>query len=131
MLTGPEYRELLELRRPVQEQEQTIGQQSHQPRQQQIRIGNLTQALLHAGKKLSGPSAEVIQTEGQMILPGQEELLHSLRQSQEETVITEHKRKARQPGVRAEMIAALPAEAERCINVYKSREKKKGNKINP
>ena len=44
-----------------------------------------------------------------------EELLHSLKRGQEEIVITEHKRKARQPGVRAEMIAALPVEVERCI----------------
>lgn len=29
MLTGPEYQELLELRRLVQEQKQTIEQQSH------------------------------------------------------------------------------------------------------
>ena len=33
MLTGPEYQELLELRRLVQEQEQTIEQQSHSTRQ--------------------------------------------------------------------------------------------------
>ncbi len=115
MLTGPEYQELLELRRLVQEQEQTIEQQSHQLRQQQTQIENLTQALLHARKKLFGPSTEVTQIEGQMNLFGQEELLHSLRQDQEEIVITEHKRKARQPGVRAEMIAALPVEVERCI----------------
>ncbi len=50
-----------------------------------------------------------------MSLFEQEELLHSLRQGQEEIVITEHKRKARQPGVRVEMIAALPVEVERCI----------------
>ena len=115
MLTGPEYQELLELRRLVQEQEQKIEHQSHQLRQQQIQIENLTQALLHARKKLFGPSTEVTQTEGQMSLFEQEELLHSLRQGQEEIVITEHKRKARQPGVRAEMIAALPVEVERCI----------------
>ena len=115
MLTGPEYQELLELRRLVQEQEQKIEQQSQQLRQQQTQIENLTQALLHARKKLFGPSTEVTQTEGQMSLFEQEELLHSLRQGQEEIVITEHKRKARQPGVRAEMIAALPVEVERCI----------------
>ena len=78
MLTGPEYQELLELRRLVQEQEQKIEHQSHQLRQQQIQIENLTQALLHARKKLFGPSTEVTQTEGQMSLFGQEELLHSL-----------------------------------------------------
>lgn len=115
MLTGPEYQELLELRRLVQEQEQKIEHQSQQLRQQQTQIENLTQALLHARKKLFGPSTEVTQVEGQMSLFGQEELLHSLRQGQEEIVITEHKRKARQPGVRAEMIAALPVEVERCI----------------
>ena len=115
MLTGPEYQELLELRRLVQEQEQKIEHQSQQLSQQQTQIENLTQALLHARKKLFGPSTEVTQVEGQMSLFGQEELLHSLRQGQEEIVITEHKRKARQPGVRAEMIAALPVEVERCI----------------
>ena len=41
MLTGPEYQELLELRRLVQEQEQKIEHQSHQLRQQQIQIENL------------------------------------------------------------------------------------------
>ena len=56
---GPEYQELLELRRLVQEQEQKIEQQSHQLRQQQAQIENLTQALLHARKKLFGPSTEV------------------------------------------------------------------------
>ena len=115
MLTGPEYQELLKLRRLVQEQEKTIEQQSHQLRQQQIQIENLTQALLHARKKIFGPSTEVTQIEGQLSLFGQEELLHSLRQGQEEIVITEHKRKARQPGVRAEMIAGLPIEVEKCI----------------
>ena len=43
MLTGPEYQELLKLRRLVQEQEKTIEQQSHQLRRQQIQIENLTQ----------------------------------------------------------------------------------------
>ena len=68
MLTGPEYQELLKLRRLVQEQEKTIEQQSHQLRQQQIQIENLTQALLHARKKIFGPSTEVTQIEGQLSL---------------------------------------------------------------
>ena len=68
MLTGPEYQELLELRRLVQEQEQTIEQHSHQLSQQQTQIENLTQALLHARKKLFGPSTEVTQIEGQITL---------------------------------------------------------------
>lgn len=115
MLNGSEYQELLKLRKLVQEQETVIKQQEQRISQQELQIENLTQALLHARKKMFGPSTEVTQIEGQMSLFSQEELFESLVQEQKELIITEHKRKARQPGVRAEMTAGLPVEIEKCI----------------
>lgn len=103
-----EYEELLLLRKLVKEQKIQLEKQ-------QLQIEALTQAVLHAKKKIFGRSSEVTQMEGQMCLFGQEELLNALSESHQELVITEHKRKARQAGVREEMISGLGVEVERCI----------------
>ena len=115
MAVMTEYEELLLLRKVVEDQKKIIADQKEQIEKQCIQIENLTQAVLHARKKIYGASTEATQIEGQMSLFEEEELLNSLIENQKEIIITEHKRKARQPGVRAEMIAGLPVEVEKCI----------------
>ena len=115
MAVMTEYEELLLLRKVVEDQKKIIADQKEQIEKQRIQIENLTQAVLHARKKIYGASTEATQIEGQMSLFEEEELLNSLIENQKEIIITEHKRKARQPGVRAEMIAGLPVEVEKCI----------------
>ena len=102
-----ELQELCRLRQTVQELQRALEKQ-------RIQIENLTQALLHARKKIFGRSSEAAPVAGQTNLFAQEELISGLVESRNEIVVTEHKRKARQPGVRADMIAKLPVEVIRC-----------------
>lgn len=80
--------------------------------QQNIRIENMIQALLHARKKLFGASSEVTkQIDGQMSLfETNEELAEALFRDQKKVIVTSHHRVARQPGVRADMLEGLPKE---------------------
>ena len=102
-----EQQELCRLRQTVQELQRALEKQ-------RIQIENLTQALLHARKKIFGRSSEAAPVAGQTNLFAQEELISGLIESRNEIVVTEHKRKARQPGGRADMIAKLPVEVIRC-----------------
>lgn len=99
----------LELRRIISEQKLKIEQQ-------EIKIENLTQALLHARKKIFGSSSEATKP-----IPGQESffakeelLVQELLKEQKKIIVPQHTRVARQIGVREEMTKGLPVEVIRC-----------------
>lgn len=77
----------------------------------------MIQALLHARKKIFGPSTEVSrQVDGQLSLfESVQELAEQLNLSKSKITVKPYKRTARQPGVRAEMLAGLPEEIEEYI----------------
>jgi transposase len=77
----------------------------------------MIQALLHAKKKLFGASTEVSkQIAGQLnLFQTTEELAKEIFQEQKKITVPSHKRAARKPGVRAEMLAVLPKEIEEYI----------------
>ena len=77
----------------------------------------MIQALLHARKKLFGPFTEVsVQIEAQMSLfESVQELAKDLGLEQKKITVRPYTRTARQPGVRAEMLAGLPQEVEEYI----------------
>lgn len=63
----------------------------------------MIQALLHARKKLFGPSTEVTQTDGQLSLfESVQELAEQLNLSKEKITVKPYTRTARKPGVRKE-----------------------------
>ena len=74
--------------------------------------------MRHLRKKLFGPSTEVsVQTEGQMSLfESVQELAKDLGLEQKKITVRPYTRTARQPGVRAEMLAGLPQEVEEYLN---------------
>ena len=85
-------------------------------RRQQIQIENMTQALLHARKKMFGKSSEVSTGYEQLCLFEETtELAKALLKEQETIVVKEHKRAPRKPGIRKEMLAGLPKEIEEYI----------------
>ena len=85
-------------------------------RRQQIQIENMTQALLHARKKMFGKSSEVSTGYEQLCLFEETtELAKALLKEQETIVVKEHKRTPRKPGIRKEMLAGLPKEIEEYI----------------
>lgn len=85
-------------------------------RRQQIQIENMTQALLHARKKIFGKSSEVSTGYEQLCLFEETtELAKALLKEQETIVVKEHKRTPRKPGIRKEMLAGLPKEIEEYI----------------
>ena len=85
-------------------------------RRQQIQIENMTQALLHARKKMFGKSSEVSTGYEQLCLFEETtELAKALLKEQETIVVKEHKRTPRKPGIRKEMLAGLPKEIEENI----------------
>lgn len=94
-----------------------IENQKAQIEKQRIQIENMVQALLHARKKLFGPSSEVTsQVEGQMnLFETTLELAKELFKEQKRITVPAYTRTARQPGVRAEMLAGLPKEIEEFI----------------
>ena len=53
-----ELEELLQLRELVKKQQEELAQKDEIIQKQQIQIENMMQALLHARKKLFGPSTE-------------------------------------------------------------------------
>lgn len=81
---------------------------------QNIQIENMIQALLHARKKLFGPSTEVNkQVDGQLsFFESVQELAKELKLSREKITVPAHKRTPRQPGIRKEMLAGLPVHVE-------------------
>ena len=85
-------------------------------RRQQIQIENMTQALLHARKKMFGKSSEVSTGYEQLCLFEETtELAKALLKEQETVAVKEHKRTPRKPGIRKEMLAGLPKEIEEYI----------------
>ena len=109
--------ELAALRLLVEKQKALLEEKQRIIDKQNIQIENMIQALLHARKKLFGPSTEVsVQTEGQMSLfESVQELAKDLGLEQKKITVRPYTRTARQPGVRAEMLAGLPQEIEEYI----------------
>lgn len=108
-----EHEELLMLRALAAKQAQEleasrmiIEERDEKIRKQNIQIDNMIQALLHARKKIFGPSNEVSrQVDGQLSLFGfVQELAEQLNLSKSKITVKPYKRTARQPGVRAEML---------------------------
>ena len=119
-----EYEELLLLRLLVEKQKnelaqnaKTIEQNIKIIEQQNIRIENMVQALLHANKKLFGASSEASkQLDGQMnLFETTLELAKELFNEQKKITVSGYTKTPRQPGVRAEMLAGLPKEIEEYI----------------
>ena len=126
-----EHEELLKLRSLIEKQEallaakdQIIDRQNEQIEKQNariekqaIQIENMIQALLHARKKLFGPSTECTkQTDGQLSLfESAQTLALGLADEQKKVTVKPHTRVARKPGVREEMLAGLPKEIEEYV----------------
>ena len=118
-----EHEELLMLRALAAKQAQEleaskriIAERDEKIRKQNIQIDNMIQALLHARKKLFGPSTEVTQTDGQLSLfESVQELAERLNLSKEKITVKPYTRTARKPGVRKEMLAGFPQEVEKYV----------------
>lgn len=114
-MTGQE--ELQMLRTLVKKQKEELAAKDEIIAKQNIRIENMVQALLQARKKLFGPSSETTKKlDGQVSLfESTEALAKELFNEQQKITVPSHTRKARQPGVRQEMLAGLPKEIEEYI----------------
>ena len=112
-----EHEELLMLRALVAKQQEELAAKEQVIEKQNIQIENMIQALLHARKKLFGPSTEVTgQMEGQMSLfDSVQKLAEELELAQKKIAVKPHTRVPRQPGVRAEMLAGLPQEIDEYV----------------
>ena len=111
-----EKEELQMLRELVKKQKLQLSEKDEVIRRQQIQIENMTQALLHARKKMFGRSSEVSTGYEQLCLFEENtELAKALLKEQEAIVVKEHKKTPRKPGVRKEMLADLPKEIEEYI----------------
>lgn len=112
-----EHEELLMLRALVAKQQEELAAKEQIIEKQNIQIENMIQALLHARKKLFGPSTEVTrQVEGQMSLfDSVQKLAEQLELAQKKIAVKPHTRVPRQPGVRAEMLAGLPQEIDEYV----------------
>lgn len=112
-----EQEELLMLRALVAKQKEELEQKDRVIEHQNIRIENMIQALLHARQKLFGKSTEVTeQIPGQMnLFSTTQDLAKELFHEQKKITVPSHQRSARQPGVRAEVLAALPKEVDEYI----------------
>ena len=118
-----EHEELLMLRALAAKQAQEleaskriIAERDEKIRKQNIRIDNMIQALLHARKKLFGPSTEVTQMDGQLSLfESVQELAEQLNLSKEKITVKPYTRVSRKPGVRQEMLAGRPQEVEEYV----------------
>lgn len=113
--------ELLALKVLVEKQQEEIAakdeiiaKQNTQIEKQNIQIENMIQALLHARKKLFGPSTEAgKQVEGQLFLFEEaQKLAEELGIAQKKITVKPYTRTPRKSGVRAEMLAGLPKEVE-------------------
>lgn len=110
-----EHEELLMLRELVKKQEAELEKKDQKIEQQNIRIENMVQALLHARKKIFGPSSEVTkEIDGQISLfPEEQKIIEELLKQKKKITIPTHNRVVRQPGVREEMLAGIPVEVVR------------------
>ena len=108
-----EQEELLMLRALVAKQKEELEQKEKTIEQQNIRIENMIQALLHAGQKLFGKSTEVT---GQMnLFSTTQDLAKELFQELKKITVWAHQRNTRHPGVRAVMLATLPKDVDEYI----------------
>ena len=115
MQTAAQQEEATRLREQVESLKKMLGERDAQIERQRIQIENLTQAVLHARKKMYGPSSEAAQVTGQLnLFPEQERLLQELAKRQKKITVPEHTRKVRQAGVRSETLSSLETEIERC-----------------
>lgn len=112
-----EQEELLILRALVAKQKEELKQKDKTIEQQNIRIENMIQALLHARQKMFGKSTEVtVHFPGQMnLFSTTQDLAKELFQEQKKITVPTHQRNTRQPGVRAEMLASLPKDVDEYI----------------
>jgi len=112
-----EQEELQKLRALVKKQKDELAAKDKIIEKQNIQIENMIQALLHARKKLFGSSTECSsQIDGQMnLFESTQELAKELWGEQKKIAVPGHTRKARQPGVREEMLAGIPREIEEYI----------------
>lgn len=100
----------------LSEKDNMLREKDEVIRRQKIEIENMTQALLHARKKMFGRSSEVSTGYEQLCLFEETtELAKALLKEQEAIVVKEHKRNPRKPGIRKEMLAGLPKEIEEYI----------------
>ena len=103
----------------LKNQEELLAQKDEVIQKQNIRIENMTQALLHAKKKIFGRSSEVTAPmKGQMFLfESTAELAKKLLQEQHAVTVPAHKRKIvpRKAGIREEMLSVLPKEYEEYV----------------
>lgn len=100
----------------LSEKDNMLREKDEVIRRQQIQIENMTQALLHARKKMFGRSSEVSTGYEQLCLFEETtELAKALLKDQENIVVKEHKRTPRKPGIRKEMLAGLPKEIEEYV----------------
>lgn len=101
----------------IEKQNDKIEKQNARIEKQNIQIENMIQALLHARKKLYGPSTECTkQIEGQLSLFATAQALAiELGNEQKKITVKAHNRVARKPGVREEMLAGLPKEIEEYV----------------
>lgn len=110
-MSKDEYKELLELRVKVKEQENQINKLNNQ-------VENLTQAILHCNKKMFGSSSEKTPVDGQLSFFNEAEKL-SDSCAEEPTVenvkVSSHKRTPRKPGSKEAAIKDLPRETIECV----------------
>ena len=112
-----ELEELLQLRELVKKQQEELAQKDEIIQKQQIQIENMMQALLHARKKLFGPSTEATpETPEQLkLFETTEKLAEQLSEDKKKITVAAHTRVPRQPGVRAELLAGIPHEIEEYV----------------
>lgn len=101
----------------IKEKDGRIEQLDKRVRQLDIQVDNMIQALLHARKKMFGPSTEAKgQIEGQLSLfESVQTLAKDLGLEQKKITVKPYTRTPRQPGVRAEMLSSLSQEIEEYI----------------
>lgn len=102
--------DILKKDQDILRKDQTIGRLN-------IQVENMLQALLHARKKLFGASSETTAAIAgqQNLFETTSELAKELLAEQKKVTIAPYTRKPRQPGIRAEMLDALPKEIEEYI----------------
>ena len=89
----------------LSEKDNILREKDEVIRRQQIQIENMTQALLHARKKMFGRLSEVSTGYEQLCLFEENtELAKALLKEQETVVVREHKKTPRKSGIRQEML---------------------------
>ena len=110
-MSKDEYKELLELRIKVKEQEKQINKLNNQ-------VENLTQAVLHCNKKMFGASTEKTPVDGQISFFNEAENLSDSSAEEptpENIKVSSYKRSPRKAGSKEEIIKDLPRETIECV----------------